>query len=654
MLLLLQTSTLDMSMEEIYTLSLTQLTVLVVITSYLLNKLRIRLALSKAKHPSLRGHSKWSRRLAKKVKFFEYTPQTFFATDGAPINIEQQRTKGFHQLATRMSEQSPKTIEFSSKLQQSVSDLQFTSKYRVPFPFSRHLPKSFTVSNIVKATQGMQIQDLDGNLRYDLSGSYGVNVFGYDFYKSCIKEGSKRVDELGPVLGPYHPIIADNVDKIKEISRLDEVSFHMSGTEAVMQAVRLARYNTGKKYLVRFCGAYHGWWDGVQPGVGNQRDVNDVYTLNDQSDQTLHVLSTRKDIACVLINPLQAFHPNADSASDVGLIASGRATNFDKSAYSTWLQKLRDICTNRNIVLIFDEVFTGFRLGYRGAQEYFNVQADMVTYGKTLGGGLPIGVVASSHKLMKRYKDDQPAYVSLARGTFNSHPYVMATMNEFLTRIQQSDIQLQYQQIESIWDKRVSHFNERLQQANLPLEITNMQSILSIIYTKPSRYNWMFQFYLRANGLELSWIGTGRLIMSFDFTDDDFDNVISQFITAAQEMLADGWWWQSNKLNNKTIKQQFVYDMMSSRFPFIAHFFPSPLVEKIKNANTHSSKQSNITPINDANYAESTDSETVKVQDKQNTPTEYAVKNKNKTNEKTHTNNKTNTTKTTKTMSKVG
>jgi glutamate-1-semialdehyde 2,1-aminomutase len=619
-------------MEETYTLSVMQLTALVVITSFLLNKLRIRLALSKAKHPSLRGHSKWSRRLAKRVKFFEYNPHVFFVTDGAPLTVEQQRKKGFEQLTKRMDEQSPKTILFSSNLQQSVSDLQFTSKYRVPFPFSRQLPKSFTVSNIVKETKGTQIQDLDGNWRYDLSGSYGVNVFGYEFYKNCIKAGSERAECLGPVLGPYHPIIAENVEKIKKISGLDEVSFHMSGTEAVMQAVRLARYNTGKKYLVRFCGAYHGWWDGVQPGVGNQRDVNDVYTLNDQSEQTLHVLSTRKDIACVLINPLQAFHPNADSASDVGLIASGRATNFDKAAYSAWLHKLREICTKRNIVLIFDEVFTGFRLGYRGAQEYFNVQADMVTYGKTLGGGLPIGVVASTHKLMKRFKNKQPAHVSLARGTFNSHPYVMSTMNEFLTRIEQKNIQQLYQKIESVWNKRVTRFNERLLQVDLPLKITNMHSILSIIYTRPSRYNWMLQFYLRVNGLELSWIGTGRLIMSFDFTDEDFEQVMTQFITAAQEMSNDGWWWQSNQLTNKAIKQQFVYDMMSTRFPLVARLLPSPLMVKNKHSERHPNRLSTITTLESNNSQITSDKPIAAntVETKNNTTNDH-IAHKNKT-----------------------
>ena len=104
-------------------------------------------------------------------------------------------------------------------------------------------------------------------------------MFGYDFYKECMDRGSERARELGPVLGAYHPVIADNVRRLREISGLDEVSFHMSGTEAVMQAVRLARYHTRRTHLVRFCGAYHGWWGDVQPGVGNPSPARETYTL---------------------------------------------------------------------------------------------------------------------------------------------------------------------------------------------------------------------------------------------------------------------------------------------------------------------------------------------------------------------------------------
>ena len=105
------------------------------------------------------------------------------------------------------------------------------------------------------------------------------------------------------------------------------------------------------------------------------------------------MLRTRRDIACVLVNPLQALHPNANAPGDSALVDSSRSGKFDRAAYTDWLKKLREVCTERGIVLIFDEVFVGFRLAAGGAQEYFGVHADMVTYGKSLAGGLPVGVV---------------------------------------------------------------------------------------------------------------------------------------------------------------------------------------------------------------------------------------------------------------------
>src|SRR5262245_53187586 len=110
---------------------------------------------------------------------------------------------------------------------------------------------------------------------------------------------------------------------------MDEVSFHMSGTEAVMQAVRLARYHTRRSHVVRFCGSYHGWWDGVQPGPGNPRPPREVYTLKEMDETTLQVLATRHDIACVLVNPVQAMHPNGSPPNDSTLVSSSRAAHYD-------------------------------------------------------------------------------------------------------------------------------------------------------------------------------------------------------------------------------------------------------------------------------------------------------------------------------------
>jgi glutamate-1-semialdehyde 2,1-aminomutase len=530
-----------------------------------LAKLRRRFNLSRAKHQSLTGHARIARRLAALVPFYEYDEARFFCSDNAPADIAEARRDGFARLSALYQTRFAETIRRTAEAAKSISDLRFTDAYRVPFQYSRMVRRHLPSAAFMQSSAGVVVTDLDGNHFYDVSGSYGVNVLGYDFYKGAIERGAARVRELGPVLGPYHPLILENVKLLKEISGLDEVSFHMSGTEAVMQAVRLARYHTRRSHLVRFCGAYHGWWGDVQPGIGNPLPAHETYTLRDMSEDTLRVLHTRRDIACVLVNPLQALHPNAAAPSDSSLLDSGRRAHFDKDAYAAWLRALCAVCSERNIVLIFDEVFVGFRLARGGAQNYFGVRADLVTYGKTLGGGLPIGVVCGRSQLMKRFRDDRPADICFARGTFNSHPYVMAAMNEFLRHLQTPSGEALYRDLDRTWNGRAQRLNTRLRAEDLPVEVANISSIWTVCYTRPSRYNWMLQYYLRVEGLALSWIGTGRLIFSLDYTENDFEAVADRFIAAARAMQRDGWWWSNPALTNKSIKRTILKETIARR-----------------------------------------------------------------------------------------
>ncbi len=525
-----------------------------------------RLELSRAKHRSLAGHARIAKRVAALIPGYAYSQEQFFNSDGAPLEVVLRRQVGFERLATLFAQRFPKSIAMTAQAREGISDLQFTSTYRVPFQYSPYLREHLKTGSFVRASSGVTVEDLDGNVFHDLTGSYGVNVFGYDFYKSCIDEGVAQARELGPVLGAYHPCVLDNVERLKEISGQDEVSFHMSGTEAVMQAVRLARYHTRKSHLVRFCGAYHGWWEDVQPGPGNPLPPRETYTLKEMDARALQVLRTRRDIACVLVNPLQALHPNSPAPGDSSLVDSARRATFDRAAYTAWLQQLREVCTQRGIVLIFDEVFVGFRLAMGGAQEYFGVKADMVTYGKTLGGGLPVGVVCGRADLMKRFRDERPVDICFARGTFNSHPYVMGAMKAFLDRLREPATQSLYDGLDERWNARAQRFNERMRSGGIPVQVANLSSIWTVLYTVPSRYNWMLQFYLRKHGLALSWVGTGRLIFSLDYSDQDFETVLERFMLAAHDMQEDGWWWEDSALSNRAIKRGIVAEMLRQWF----------------------------------------------------------------------------------------
>jgi glutamate-1-semialdehyde 2,1-aminomutase len=530
-----------------------------------LTRIKQRLDLSRAKHGSIAGHVRLSRLLASFIPYYEYSEPEFFCSDDAPVEIAGRRRDGFTRLAALYRTRFAITAERTVEAADSISDLQFIDAYRVPFQYSRFVRRHLRGGWFLRSSAGVTVTDLDGNKFYDLAGSYGVNLFGYDFYKKCLESGAQRVYELGPVLGAYHPLIADNVRRLRKISGLDEVSFHMSGTEAIMQAVRLARYHTGRSHLVRFCGSYHGWWGDVQPGVGNPIAARETYTLEDMSEEALYALRRRKNIACVLVNPLQALHPNTNAPGDSSLVDSGRAAHFNREAYTDWLKKLRTVCNEQRIVLIFDEVFVGFRLAPGGAQEYFGVKADMVIYGKTLGGGLPVGVVCGPKTLMKRFKDDRPADICFARGTFNSHPYVMGAMHEFLRYLETPEARALTSGQDALWNGRVERLNRRLAQEGLPVRLANITSIWAVTYTQPSRYNWMLQYYLRAEGLALSWVGTGRLIFSLNYTEADFEAVADRFVAAAKHMQADGWWSSRPGLTNKAIKRRILKEMIAHR-----------------------------------------------------------------------------------------
>ena len=524
-----------------------------------------RLLLSRAKHPSLAGHPRIASWLARRLPGRRYDEERFFAAGEADAGTVERRRRALVELAAVYAERFPRTLAATADAAPLLPDLQFTSAYRVPFQFAPVLRAHLRAGAFWSASEGDELIDLDGNRFIDLTGSYGVNVFGYDFYKSCIDEGWERVRALGPVLGGYHPVVLDNARRLAALSGLDQVSFHMSGTEAVMQAVRLARYHTGRRRIVRFCGAYHGWWGEVQPGPGNPTPVADTLTLREMHPRSLRALRSRHDVACVLVNPLQALHPNTPAPGDSSLLDSSRSAGVDREAYARWLGELRALCEERGIVLIFDEVFVGFRIAMGGAQEYFGIKADIVAWGKTLGGGLPVGVLCGRESLMRRYRDDHPADICFARGTFNAHPAVMGAMNVFLERLDSPAIRACFEGVDERWNARATRMNRALAGAGLPLRVANLGSIWTVLFTEPSRYNWMLQYYLRAEGLALSWVGSGRLIFPIDMPEERFDIVVERVIAAGRAM-QDGAWWRSRAgESNRDIRRSVLRELLIAR-----------------------------------------------------------------------------------------
>jgi glutamate-1-semialdehyde 2,1-aminomutase len=141
----------------------------------------------------------------------------------------------------------------------------------------------------------------------------------------------------------------------------------------------------------------------------------------------------------------------------------------------------------------------------------------------------------------------------------------MAAMNEFLRRIEEPVIGKLYRDLDEVWDSRAVALNKRLRDAGLPVQVANLSSIWTICYTRPSAYNWMFQYYLRAEGLALSWVGTGRLIFSLNYTEADYEAVADRFVAAAEAMRRGGWWWEDPLASHPKIKRRILREMVAHR-----------------------------------------------------------------------------------------
>ena len=509
-----------------------------------LYKLKVRLELSRAKHPSLRGHARIGAWIARHVPFYDYDDARVFRSDDAPAEIADRRRSGFMRLARLYEQRFAETRKLTDDTTPGLSDLQFTGAYRVPFQYSRFVRQHLRVGAFYKSSSGVTLTDLDGNVFYDLTGSYGVNVFGNDFYKECMDRGSARARELGPALGGYHvvdrrqrPASARAVRAGRGVvPHVGHGGGHAGGAAGALSHAAHAPGAVLRR-LPRLVG---------RRAAGRRQPVARARDLHAQG----HARRFAARVAHAPRHRLRAGEPAAGACIRTPTppttgrwsTAPGARTSTGRPT-PTGCASLREVCTKRGIVLIFDEVFVGFRLARGGAQEYFGVAADMVTYGKTLGGGFPVGVLCGKARFMKRFREKRPADICFARGTFNSHPYVMAAMNEFLQQIDRDEIKAMYQDLDRTWNDRVERLNRRLAEEKLPVRVANLSTIWTVTYTQPSRYNWMFQYYLRAEGLALSWVGTGRFIFSLNYTDDDFQAVADRFVAAARAMQGDGYWW---------------------------------------------------------------------------------------------------------------
>ena len=178
------------------------------------------------------------------------------------------------------------------------------------------------------------------------------------------------------------------------------------------------------------------------------------------------------------------------------------------------------------------------------------MKADLVCYGKTLGGGLPVGVLCGKKENMTRADPKKAARVAYVIGTFAGHPAVMGSMNAFLNWHQRPETAKMYETMHERIDAFVAKANATFKEKGYPLELSNWFSVWSMMYTQPGRYHWMLQYYMRDAGVNLSWVGTGRLLFSLDWTQAHYDDLLTRMLAACKSM-KEGGWWEKPRVNVK-------------------------------------------------------------------------------------------------------
>ena len=280
----------------------------------------------------------------------------------------------------------------------------------------------------VKEAKGAYLYDADGNRLIDYINSWGPMVLGHAHKPvvDAIIEKAKKGTSFG-MPTEIETQIAELA--VSMVPNIDKIRFVNSGTEACMSAVRLARGFTKKDKIIKFAGCYHGHSDSflIQAGSGastfgtpnspgvTQGTAKDTLlaTYNDIENVSQLMEANKNEIACVIIEPV---------AGNMGCVPPSE--NF--------LKELRALCTQHGILLIFDEVMTGFRLAKGGAQELYNIKADIVCFGKVIGGGLPVGAFAARNEIMNHLAPLGPVYQA---GTLSGNPLAMAAGLAMLTEL---------------------------------------------------------------------------------------------------------------------------------------------------------------------------------------------------------------------------
>ncbi|HET7228870.1 MAG TPA: amino acid adenylation domain-containing protein, partial [Longimicrobium sp.] len=373
---------------------------------------------------------------------------------------------------------------------------------------------------------GSRLWDVDGNEYIDFTIGFGVHFFGHrpGFVVKAVEEQLARGYHTGPQSDLAGPVAA----LFRELTGVERVTFCNTGSEAVMTALRIARTVTGRDRIVLFEGSYHGCFDGIlaRKGLGapgakarpaspgtTQGMVDDVVVLPYGAPEALeYIRAHAHELAAVLVEPVRTADPENQPRE--------------------FLREVREITRKSGSVLIFDEMITGLRLQLRGAQGWLGVDADLATYGKVIGGGFPLGVVAGKAGLMDaidggewRFGDDSfpAADQTFFAGTFCKHPVTLAAAHAVLTHLRERG-QALYDELHARAGRLVAALRAVLAEEQVPLRILHSASFFRFVQSQEDQYLDLLFYHMLERGIYV-WEGRACFV-STAHTDEDCERMV--------------------------------------------------------------------------------------------------------------------------------
>ena len=393
---------------------------------------------------------------------------------------------------------------------------------------------------VAQRSKGSKIWDIDGNEYVDVVNGYGQTAFGHtpDFVVEAV---NKQMAE-GFAIGPQSPLAGEVAQMFADMTGHQRVTFCNTGSEAVMAAMRLARTVTGKDKVVCFDGDYHGQFDEVLVKPGSEAGVPRAFPLAPGIPQSsvgnMVVLPYAKaeslewikanidDIAAVLIEPVQSRHPNL------------RPKEF--------VQQLREVTAANESALIVDEVVTGFRVHPAGMQGYWGIKGDMATYGKVVGGGLPVGVLAGSAQYMDALDGGQWQFGDASvpevpptffAGTFVRHPVVLAAMKAVLMHLKEAGPALQ-ESLGARMEGLVQRINTHLEKVGITTRAESFSSWFYISFAGEDRLGSLFYAYMRYLGVHI--MEGFPCFLTTSHSDEDIRKIGDAFVESIRALQSVG------------------------------------------------------------------------------------------------------------------